>query len=76
MKMRIALLPCLATLALGSSSCTWLTTQRWPAPMDRDINELPPGEVALHPPGVEEVTVLRHADPVRVRTPGRSPASR
>jgi len=70
MKIQSAVLPCLVTLTLLSSSCTWLTTQRWPEPMARDVNKLPPGEVALHPPGVEEVTVLRHADPVRVRNPG------
>lgn len=30
-------------------------------------NPLPPGEAGLHPPGPEEVIVVRHADPVRVR---------
>jgi hypothetical protein len=70
MKIQRAFVPCLAILALVSSSCTWLTTQRWPEPMNRDRDELPPGELALHPAGVEEVTVLRHADPVRVRHPG------
>jgi hypothetical protein len=63
-----AALTCAASLA--ATGCTWIRTQRWPEPMARDVTTLPPGEVILHAPGPEEVTIIRHADPVRVRPPG------
>ncbi|MFN0008274.1 MAG: hypothetical protein ACKVXR_10225 [Planctomycetota bacterium] len=67
----------LALLAL-SSGCAgfqnlpWVSTQRWPEPMENKSNPLPPGEGHLYPPGPEEVRILRHADPVQVRTAGNS----
>lgn len=62
-----------AGLALGSSSCAgflrwpWGSTQRVPGPMADARSPLPPGDSETHPPGPEEVLVLRHADPVQVR---------
>ena len=58
--------PC---LTLGLASCP---SQRLPGPMKPLSTPLPPGEVGLHPPGPEEVIVVRHADPVRVRPAGLS----
>jgi len=68
------------TLALGvaASGCAgfqtlpWVSTQRWPQPMESRHDPLPPGEGDLYPPGPEQVRVLRHADPVQVRTAGSS----
>jgi hypothetical protein len=40
--------------------------------MESRSNPLPPGEGHLYPPGPEEVRILRHADPVQVRTAGNS----
>lgn len=63
-------------LVFVASSCTglrrwpWGTTQRAPAPMENDVNPLPPGDRERLPPGPEEVLVLRHADPVQVRPAG------
>lgn len=51
-------------------SCSWRSTQRWPGPMRPTVDPLPPGDSALHPPGPEEVSVVRHADPVQVRPVG------
>lgn len=57
--------------ALGAlSGCVKVTTQRWPGPMEPEVRPLPPGDSKSHLPGPEEVVVLRHADPVRVRPPG------
>ncbi len=61
----------LAALALAAlPACAWIRTQMWPAPMASASEPLPPGDAKLHPPGPEEVTVQRHADPVRVRQAG------
>lgn len=57
-------------LALAASGCFFPNTQRWPPPMGGDFEKLPAGDAAVRSPGSEEVTVLRHADPVRVRPPG------
>lgn len=51
-------------------ACVNVTTQRWPGPMRQEVRPLPPGDSKLHPPGIEEVAVVRHADPVRIRPPG------
>ena len=65
-------------LVFGASGCAgwtrwpWGTTQRWPAPMTYGTTPLPPGEAALFEEGPEEVLVLRHADPVKVRPAGLS----
>lgn len=57
-------------LALGAGACLFPNTQRWPPPMGGDFATLPAGDAAARLEGAEEVTVLRHADPVRVRPPG------
>ena len=59
----------LACLVLGPG-CILPSTQRWPAPMENARRPLPPGDSQSHPPGPEEVTLLRHADPVHVRPAG------
>jgi hypothetical protein len=72
----MALLPhrtLLAALALACaplSSCIWYSGQTWPEPMEVSGAELPPGDSLEHAPGPEEVSVLRHSDPVRVRPAG------
>lgn len=38
--------------------------------MESSVDPLPAGDSLMHPPGPEEVTVLRHADPVQVRPVG------
>jgi hypothetical protein len=38
--------------------------------MKEEVRPLPPGDAGEHPPGTEEVMVLRHADPVRIRPAG------
>jgi len=55
--------------ALSASGCTWLSTQRWPSPQDRDPKTLPPGLANRYAAGPEEVKVQRHADPVRILAP-------
>ena len=68
----------LLAAVLSSAGCAgfqenpWVDTQRWPGPMPSKHTPLPPGEGELHPPGPEEVRILRHADPVQVRTAGNS----
>ncbi len=57
-----------AVLTLGG--CAARETQRWPGPMRATQSPLPPGDAQNHPPGPEEVSVLRHADPVQVRPAG------
>ncbi|MBI5362724.1 MAG: hypothetical protein HZA53_06065 [Planctomycetes bacterium] len=60
-------------LALLASSCAgflrwpWGSTQRVPGPMENAREPLPSGDAETHPPGPEEVLILRHADPVQVR---------
>jgi hypothetical protein len=44
-------------------------TQLWPAPMTVPVDSLPPGVDADTPPGLIEILVYRHADPVQVRRP-------
>ncbi len=56
--------------ALTSASCVWSGVQRWPGPMRATADPLPPGDTSLHRPGPEEVTVIRHADPVQIRPAG------
>lgn len=63
----------LAALALclcAAPGCIWYSGQTWPEPMDVPGGELPPGDSLQHPPGPEEVSVLRHSDPVRIRPAG------
>lgn len=65
--------PALLALALCCaplSGCIWYSGQTWPEPMDIPAGELPPGDSLEHPPGPEEVSVLRHSDPVRIRPAG------
>jgi hypothetical protein len=50
--------------------CVWTGVQRWPGPMRATNDPLPPGDTAVHRPGPEEVTVVRHADPVQIRPAG------
>ena len=63
-------------VALSASGCAgftrwpWGTTQRWPEPMQNTTEPLPPGASELLEEGPEEVLVVRHADPVRVRPTG------
>jgi len=52
------------------SACVGASVQRWPGPMRATRDPLPPGDTALHRPGPEEVTVVRHADPVQIRPAG------
>lgn len=65
-------------IALALNSCAgwtrwpWGTTQRWPGAMENAVDPLPPGEAHLFEEGPEEVLVLRHADPVKVRPTGLS----
>lgn len=59
-----------ALCAVSGGACRSLNTQRWPGPMEDEVHPLPPGDAEQHPPGTEEVTVVRHADPVRIREPG------
>ncbi len=47
-------------------------SQRLPRPMENVVDPLPPGTLDLYPPGPEEVTVVRHADPVQIRPAGLS----
>ena len=60
----------LALAATLATACFDMHTQKWPGPMAPRSDPLPPGDSQLHPPGPEEVTVLRHADPVQVRPVG------
>ncbi|MCC7013688.1 MAG: hypothetical protein IT454_14100 [Planctomycetes bacterium] len=52
------------------SSCLWRSTQRWPGPMANTVEPLPEGDAREHLPGPEEVSVVRHADPVQIRPVG------
>lgn len=45
-------------------------SQLLPGPMRSTVNPLPAGESNLYPEGSEEVVIIRHADPVRVRPAG------
>ncbi len=60
----------IAAVLLPLEACGWIRTQMWPQPMSVAVEPLPPGDAADHPIGPEEVSVLRHADPVRVRQAG------
>src|SRR5688572_12246861 len=64
------LLLALALCCVPLSSCIWYSGQTWPEPMEIPGGELPPGDSQQHAPGPEEVSVLRHSDPVRVRPVG------
>ncbi|MCY2961449.1 MAG: hypothetical protein NTY35_14905 [Planctomycetota bacterium] len=65
-------------LAIGCASCTaysrwpFWSTQQHPGPMTEAEEPLPPGAQLLYPEGPEEVLVIRHADPVKVRPAGRT----
>ena len=66
---------CMATL--GASCSTYgrwpfWSTQRHPEPMTDAVDPLPAGAQTLYPEGPEEVLVVRHADPVKVRPAGRT----
>ncbi len=67
-----------AALLFVSTSCTvygrwpFWTTQRDPGPMTNAVDPLPAGAQAEYPEGPEEVLVVRHADPVKVRPAGRT----
>ena len=64
-RQRALSLLCLA--ALGGAACS---PQRLPSPMAPATVPLPPGESGLVAPGPQQVDVMRHADPVRIRRPG------
>ena len=67
--------PALASLAgLVVALAASCSTQRWPAPMDPSVVPLPPGDGASVAPGLEEVEVIRHADPVQFRRAGANAA--
>jgi hypothetical protein len=59
-----------AALSLALQGCLWRSTQRWPGPMETTSDPLPPGDSAQRLPGPEEVSIVRHADPVQVRPVG------
>lgn len=65
-------------LTAATSSCSaygrwpFWSTQRDPGPMTAVVDPLPPGAQLLYPEGPEEVLVVRHADPVKVRPAGRT----
>jgi len=65
-------------LALGCAACTTYTrwpfwsTQEHPGPMADAVDPLPSGAQLLYPEGPEEVLVVRHADPIKVRPAGRT----
>jgi hypothetical protein len=63
-----------ATCAGCSTYGRWpfWSTQLHPEPMVASNNPLPPGAQLLYPEGPEEVLIVRHADPVRVRPAGRT----
>ncbi len=54
----------------GFTRWPWGTTQRWPPPMQNTVDPLPAGQAEYLEEGPEEVLLLRHADPVRVRPAG------
>ncbi len=66
----------LCAAATAFTSCAgfirwpWGTTQRWPEVMDNTADPLPPGQSEWLEEGPEEVLVVRHADPVKVRPAG------
>lgn len=68
----------LAALALGCASCSaygrwpFWSTQVHPSPMEDAVEPLPAGAHLDYPEGPEEVLVVRHADPVKVRPAGRT----
>lgn len=66
----------LCTLASCQGADRWpvIRTQQWPGPMAATADPLPPGVEGLHATGIEEVLVLRHADPVQVRPAGQPAA--
>ncbi len=74
--MRRLAVPILLVATLGSCAgwtrWPWGTTQRWPGAMGNSVEPLPAGESHLFEEGPEEVLVLRHADPVKVRPTGLS----
>jgi hypothetical protein len=65
---------CAALLLAGCYPDTpiLIKTQRLPRPMEDKVSPLPPGTLDQYPPGPEEVTVVRHADPVQIRPAGLS----
>lgn len=73
---RFALVAATAVLVSCQAQDRWpvIDTQRWPGPMDAAVEPLPPGVEGLYPPGIEEVLVVRHADPVQVQ-PAQQPAA-
>ena len=64
----------LLSIVLLEAGCTgfqhviFFNSQRWPEPMED--KPLPPGDATNYPAGPEEVRVIRHADPVQVRSAG------
>lgn len=71
---------CLVALSIATAcaSCTtygrwpFWSTQEHPGPMVDAVDPLPPGAHLQYPEGPEEVLVVRHADPVKVRHAGRT----
>jgi hypothetical protein len=63
-------------VAFSTTSCAgfirwpWGSTQRWPEAMENTADPLPPGQSEWLEEGPEEVLVVRHADPVKVRPAG------
>jgi hypothetical protein len=61
-------------LLLSLGSLVGCSTQRWPSPMRPMSTPLPLGEGREVQPGLEEVEVIRHSDPVQLRRAGASAA--
>ena len=62
----------LALAALLSASSCYIRTQRFPGPLEPAVDPLPAGTLSMFEPGTEDITVIRHADPVLVRAAGSS----
>lgn len=60
---------CALLVPLALAGC-YAQTQRFPAPMLGGERPLPPGVAETYAEGPEEVTVVRHADPIHLRRPG------
>ena len=62
--------PSFAAVCAAALVLCGCNAQIFPQPMKDARRPLPPGAAANWVEGPEEVTVVRHADPVRLRTPG------
>ena len=69
MRFKAALACAALACALSAAGCN---AQIYPKPMEPARNPLPPGDVHRWTEGPEEVTVVRHADPVKLRPAGHT----